>query len=133
MTGKLALLGALAALTLAPEASAKMCVKITTVPARPVAGAPTTIRVTTWLPVRDGGGEYWAGDRRLPVSANAQINVRVTPPGGQPQLLRVRRRADKPSVFEGRFTFPRRGLWTLAWAAFPNYSACGGAMRVPVT
>ena len=133
MTGKLALLGALAALAFASEASAKMCVKIATVPARPVAGAPVTIRVTTWLPVRSGGGEYRAGDRRLPVPANAQINVRVTPPGAQPQLLRVRRRADRPSVLEGRFTFPRAGLWTFAWAAFPHYSACGGATRVRVT
>lgn len=120
-----------AALVLAPAAAAKMCVRIATVPANPIAGTPVTIRVTAMLVTMEGTRPV-PGRRTIPLPPQARINVRVTPPGAPPQMLRVRRRADRPSVLEGRFTFPSAGAWTLGWAAFPNYSACAGTIQVRV-
>lgn len=118
-------------LVLAPEASAKMCVTITTVPAQPVAGAPTTIRVTAWLPGVVDGKPRW-GDRRAAVSEHARINIRVFGPNEQRRLVPVRRLADHASVLEGRFTFPSSGVWSLRWSAFTLDSACAGTLRVRV-
>jgi hypothetical protein len=133
MTGKLALLGALAALTLAPEASAKMCVRITTVPAKPVAGAPTTIRVTA-LSIVVSDGRARPGNRLIPLSPQTQHNLRVVSPAGRSLLVRVRRSADRPSVLEGSFSFASAGAWTLSWAAWANNSnaACAGTRVVRV-
>jgi hypothetical protein len=132
MTGKLALLGALAALVLAPEASAKMCVKITTVPARPVAGTPVTIRVTA-LSIVMSNGRARPGDQLVPLSRSAELNIRAVSPVGKWHLVRVRR-SGRRSVLEGSFSFPSAGVWTLSWAAWANDSnpACAGKKRVRV-
>jgi hypothetical protein len=124
---------ALAALVLAPPASAKMCIRIATVPARPVAGAMTTIRVTTWNVVLVDG-RLRRGNQPIPMSTGARLDVRVTSPGGVSRVVSVRRRDARRSVLEGRFVFPTSGLWKLEWDAFTprNAAACAGATRVRV-
>jgi hypothetical protein len=130
---KVTLLGVLAALVLTPTASAKMCIRIATVPARPVAGAMTTIRVTTWNVVLVDG-RLRRGNQSIPMSTAARLDVRVTSPGGVSRVVTVRRRDARKSVLEGRFAFPASGLWTLEWDAFipRNGAACAGATRVRV-
>jgi hypothetical protein len=126
-------LAVLAALVLAPTASAKMCVRITTVPARPVAGAPTTIRITAVMPV-PSGVTVKAGHQLVPLAPSIRLNVRISKGHGQPRIVRARRRADDSSVLEARFTFPSAGTWTLRWAAFPdgNAPSCAGWRTVRV-
>jgi hypothetical protein len=121
------------ALVLPPAASAKLCVKITTVPARPVAGAVTTIRMTTWqIEMVDGHPER--GNTRVPISADTHFNVRATPAAGRYRLVPVWRTDRSDSVLEGRFVFPSAGVWTLAWSAFsPRYAGnCAGRTQVRV-
>jgi hypothetical protein len=121
------------ALVLAPPASAKLCVKVRTVPARPVAGAVTTIRMTTWeIEMVDGRPQR--GDHRVPVSAGTRFNVRVTSPAGRARLVPVRRSASSDAMLEGRFVFPSSGTWTLAWSAFTprNALGCAGLTHVRV-
>jgi hypothetical protein len=124
---------AVAALVLAPGASAKMCVKIAAVPARPVAGTQVTIRVTA-LSIVLSNGRARPGDHLIPLSPESQLNIRVVSPGGVARLVRVRRSAGRPSVLEGSFAFPSAGVWTLSWAAWANDSnpACAGKKRVRV-
>ena len=130
---KLIPLVALAALALAPPASAKMCVRIATVPARPVAGAQTTIRITAVNPVV-ADGTVTPGRQLVPLAANFRLNVRVSKGRAQPRVLSARRRADDPSVLEVSFVFPTAGMWRLRWAAFPdgNAPSCAGARNVRV-
>ena len=123
------------ALVLAPDASAKLCVKITTVPARPVAGAVTTIRMTTWQ-VEMVDGRPQRGDRRVGVSVDTRFNVRASSPEGRWLLVPVWRSERSDTVLEGRFVFPSAGVWTLAWSAFSPRNAatsgCAGLTRVRV-
>jgi hypothetical protein len=125
------LLVGLAALTLAPEASAKMCVKIETVPARPLAGAPVTIRVTA-LSIVVRNGRARPGDQLIGLSPQTRLNIRALAPDGTARTVLVRRSAR--SVLEGRFRFPSAGAWTLSWAAWANDSnpACAGKTRIQV-
>jgi hypothetical protein len=130
---KLIPLVALAALVVAEPASAKMCVRIATVPVRPVAGAATTIRITTVNPVV-ANGTVTPGKRMVPVAANFRLNLRISKGRAQPRVVIARRRADSPSVLEVRFVFPAAGMWTLRWAAFPdgNAQSCAGWRNVRV-
>ena len=119
-------------LVFAPEASAKMCVRIETVPARPVAGVPATIRVTALsIVVRDGRAR--PGDQLIGLSPQTRLNIRAVAPDGAVRTVLVRRTAR--SVLVGRFIFPSAGAWTLSWAAWPNDSnpACAGTKRVGVS
>lgn len=127
------LLVAAVALVLTPDAGAKMCVKITTVPARPVAGAPVTIQVTA-VSIVVSNGRARPGDKLIPVSPGTELNVRLISPTGTWRLAHVRRRADRPSLLEGRFTFPSGGTWTLSWSAWANGSnpECAGTRVVRV-
>jgi hypothetical protein len=122
---------ALAALVLAPAASAKMCVQLSTVPSRPVAGEPLTIRMTTWS-IEVVHGQPRRGDRRIRMGPGAHFSVRVTSPAGVERRVIVRRRSDY--LLTGRFAFPSAGTWTLAWSAFtPRYAGeCAGLTRVRV-
>jgi hypothetical protein len=128
------LLVAVAALFLAPDASAKVCVRIATVPAKPVAGAQVTIRVTA-LSIVMSNGKARPGDRLIPLPPQMQMNIRVVAPDGTARLVRTRRASDRPSVLEGTFRFPSAGAWTLSWAAWANDSnpACAGKKRVLVS
>jgi hypothetical protein len=125
---------AVAALVLAPEASAKMCVRITTVPARPVVGAPVTIRMTA-LSIVMANGRARPGDHLIPLAPETEFKVRLISPTATWRHVYVRRRADRPSVLEGRFTFPSAGMWTLSWSAWTNGSnpECAGTKRVHVS
>jgi hypothetical protein len=124
---------ALAALVFAPPAGAKMCVRIATVPAKPVAGAMTTIRVTALVPVATNG-TVTPGSRTVRLPADMRINLRISRAGAQPRVVTARRLADRPSVLEVRFLFPAAGLWTVRWAAFPDGNArtCAGWRNVRV-
>jgi hypothetical protein len=131
---KLIPLVALAALVLAPTASAKMCIRIATVPAKPVAGAMTTIRVTALVPV-PANGTVTAGRRTMRVSEDMRVNLRISKAGAQPSVVTARRLAGRPSVLEVRFVFPTAGMWKLRWAAFPdgNAPSCAGWRSVRVS
>jgi hypothetical protein len=122
-----------AALLLAPVASAKMCIRIATVPAQPVAGAMTTIRVTALVPVA-ANGTVGPGRRTMPVPADMRVNLRISRAGAQPRVVTARRLADRASVLEVRFAFPTAGTWTVRWAAFPdgNAPSCAGWRNVRV-
>jgi hypothetical protein len=124
---------ALAALVLAPTASAKMCVRIATVPAKPVAGVPTTIRITAVNPVV-AAGTVTPGRQLVPLAPNFRLNVRISKGRAQPRVLSARRRPDDSSVLEVRFVFPTAGRWKLRWAAFPdgNAPSCAGWRSVRV-
>jgi hypothetical protein len=125
------LLVGLAALALAPEASAKMCVRIETVPAWPVAGAPVTIRVTA-LSIVVSNGRARPGDQRIELSPATRLNIRAVAPDGTIRAVLVR--ASGRYELEGTIRFASAGTWTLSWAAWANdwNPECAGRMRVRV-
>jgi hypothetical protein len=99
------------ALGLTPVASAKWCIRITTIPARPIAGTSVTLRMRTFEPVMRDDRRAGPGkpiDLGLP-----QQMLYLVPPHGDPVGLDLRKRRDDRSVWETRFVFPRAGRWLL--------------------
>jgi hypothetical protein len=128
----LSLLGlALAALALAPGASAKWCVRITVTPARPVVDQPFTIRVQTFEPVLRGGRA--APGKPIAMQAPAVLLLLVRPDGWMLNpTLRVH--PDDPSIWQTRVTLRRAGRWLLRTGdETPIPAACRGRMALRVS
>jgi hypothetical protein len=114
----------IAGLALAPPAQAKMCVKLTTLPAQPSAGARATIRATTWLGLVEP----------LPAPLSFRVTVLAVAPNRDFWMIELRRHATEASVLERAFVFGMPGVWKLTWAGFPGResSPCAGTIRVRV-
>jgi hypothetical protein len=127
------LLVAVAALALAPEASAKLCVRITASPARAVVGMPVTIRVRTFEALGRVDGSFGPGEPLALQSPGPLLLLYA--PGGGTRNPTLRRRADDRSIWETTVTFGRAGLWRLRLAdEAPLMPGCRGriALRVGV-
>jgi hypothetical protein len=129
--GRLTLLGVLAALVVAPPASAKWCVRITASPARPVVGAPVTIRVQTFQPDSRGDGKFEPGERLVLLSP-APILLAYSPQGVM-QNPTLRQRRDDGSIWEATVTLRRTGVWRLRTAdEGPVLPGCRGRIQLRV-
>jgi hypothetical protein len=100
-----------AALGLAPVASAKWCIRITTSPARPIVGASVVLRMQTFDPAARDGGRVGPG-KPVQIGLPQQMLL-LQPPRGDPVGVDLRVRRDDRSIWEARFVFPRAGLWRL--------------------
>ena len=126
---RLTLLGVLAALVVAPPASAKWCVRITASPARPVVGAPVTIRVQTFHAV-SRGGKIEPG-KPLVLLSPAPILLAYSPQGVMENPT-LRQRRDR-SIWEGTVRFGRAGVWRLRTAdEAPVLRGCLGRIQLRV-
>jgi hypothetical protein len=121
---------ALAALALAPAASAKWCVRITASPARPVVGQPFTVRVQTFEPVLRGGRV--ALGKPIAMQWPAVLLLLVRPDGWMVNpTLRVH--PDDPSIWQTRVTLRRAGPWLLRTAdETPVPAGCRGRVALRV-
>ena len=123
---RIGLLTALSALGLASEANAAMCIRLSTLPAKPTAGGQTIVQLKTYATEPDGRLRPWAV-RSYP------FRVQAVSPAGRVHRVLVGPSADV-YVWRGSFAFPRRGVWTIRVANFaggnPN---CAKPLRVRVT
>jgi hypothetical protein len=121
--------GCAGALTLVPPASAKWCVRITAIPARPVVGDRVTLQLQTFEPVARNGRVV----RGEPVDVGSRQMLYVEPPRGQFVGLDLRPRRDNRSIRQVRFTFPRGGVWELrSLDETPIPAGCRGRLLVRV-
>lgn len=114
-------------LSLAPDAEAKLCVRIDA-PRTVRVGTAFTVRVTTLLPT-------WEGHRLVdlePERASIRLRLTVLGPGGTYREVRVRR-TRAPAVWSTRLRLSRRGFWLLTvsgWERAPR--ACAPPERIRV-
>ena len=122
---------ALAALALAPAASAKWCVRISATPARPVVGQPFTIRVQTFEPVLRGGRVTLG--KPIAMQSHAVLLLLVRPDGWMLNpTLRVH--PGDPSIWQTRVTLRRAGRWLLRTVdETPIPAVCRGRMALRVS
>jgi hypothetical protein len=121
---------ALAALALAPAASAKWCVRITASPARPVVGQPFTIRVRTFEPI-SRGGRVVSGK---PVAVGwPSVLLLLVRSDGWMLNPKLNVHPDDPSIWQTRVTLRRAGVWQLRTAdETPIPAGCRGRIAVRV-
>lgn len=123
---RLALLVSLSALTFAPAAEAKLCVRIAA-PRTALAGQVVTVRVTTLLPT-------WQNGRLVgvqPVGFSGRL-LQLELRGPAWDTLRLRR-SSRPAVWLAQIVFAHRGVWMLyvaGWESAPR--ECAPEARVLV-
>jgi hypothetical protein len=116
----------LIALMLAPEASAAMCVRLSTRPTQPVVGTRTVVQLETFYPEPHGRLTPWAV-RDYP------FRVEAVSPSSRVHRVVVRLSADV-YAWRGSFRFTQQGSWTLRVTNFgPAYpKGCAEVHRVRV-
>lgn len=124
---------ALAALAGAPTAAAKSCARIAFAPEHPRAGAPTELRLSTWLP-RWENGNHAVMSEPLELPVSYRLELTATGPDGSTLTVKLRRDNTKPHVWRARVLFPRAGLWRIEspalWTAAPRSCSPARAVRV---
>ena len=120
---RLALLLSLVALTLAPAASAKFCVRIAVDPARPGVGVAARVLLTTL-----------SGPGSRPMRVDRTYPMRVAATGrGRSFELELLPALGEPALWWARIRFPRPGAWTISWANWGALdSPCAPTLRVRV-
>lgn len=111
----------------AQPADAAMCIRLSTEPTRPEAGATATIVLRTFIPLANGELEPWEV-RDYP------FRVQAVSPAGRVYRVAMEPSQSDPYAWAGSFRFPRRGTWTIRVTNFaPSYpKACGAVLRVRV-
>ena len=111
----------LVALTFAPAAEAKLCVRIAVDPARPGVAAAARVLLTTLA---------GPGGRPMPVERTYPMRVAVTGRGRSFEL-ELLPALGEPALRWARIPFPRSGVWTLSWANWgAPESPCAPTLRV---
>ena len=111
------------ALTFAPAASAKFCVRIAVDPARPGVGVAARVLLTTLA---------GPGSRPTPVDRTYPMRVAATGRGRSFEL-ELLPALGEPALWWARIRFPRPGAWTISWANWGALdSPCAPTLRVRV-
>jgi hypothetical protein len=110
--------------SLAPPASAAMCIRLSVEPVSPVANTQTRVVLRTYAPYSDGLRPWRV--RSYPFRVEA-----VAPTG---RVFRVVVRPERANRWVGSFWFPTRGYWIIRVTNFgPSYpKGCAEVLRVRV-
>lgn len=126
MTIRMLAAGVLTALLTAPAANAALCIRLSTLPARPVVGNGTIVELRTFVPLVGGRLKPW-------VVRGYPFRVEAVAPRGQAFPIKVKP-GRSPYAWRGNVRFPSAGVWTVRVRNFgPRYQAgCGEQLEVRV-
>ncbi len=102
-----------------------MCIRLSTLAAKPAVGAATIIRMKTFIPTVDNGLKPLIV-RKYP------FRVEAVSPRGNVFRVTVKPSAN-PYAWRGTFRFPSAGVWFVRVTNWPSYpKGCGEQLHVRV-
>jgi len=114
-----------AALVTSSAADAALCIRLSTLAARPAAGDATIIQIKTFVPVGEALKPYIV--RKYP------FRVEAVSPRGKVFKVPVKPGRQNPFVSRGNFRFPTAGVWSVKVTNFPSYpNRCAQPLHVHV-